>query len=465
MADDHKVSSIESASDVNDGKQDHPVRWYHSTFFNITILGLCNFSAPGIWGAMNSLGAGGAQSPHLVNAGNALTFCLMVVSCYFSSVIVKYIGIKGALIFGTIGYAPYAAALYTNNRFGTEWFIYLGSSLCGISAGVFWMAEAAIAIAYPEPWNKGKALGYWLTYRLGGQILGGAINLGLNSKRDKAGKVTYVVYQVFIALQCIGPVVGCFLNSPDKVERKDGKKVELKIAKDPWFEIKETGRLFFTKKFLLIVLWIGQAVFAEAVFFTYLALWFSVRARALGSFLSGIIAVICGNLLGAYLDRTSIALRIRARTSFFTIATLQGAWWIWATVLATEFRDSRPTYDWVSDGFGRAFAVFIFLTIGFQINYLFLYFVIGNLAENEEEVIRYAALLRGTESAWQAVSYGITSVKVFAEVGAIYWNFALWGVSLWPAWLVIREFGKKLTAIEQVDSGVVVRDTTPEVGK
>lgn len=133
------------------------------------------------------------------------------------------------------------------------------------------MAEAAIAIAYPEPWNKGKALGYWLTYRLGGQILGGAINLGLNSKRDKAGKVTYVVYQVFIALQCIGPVVGCFLNSPDKVERKDGKKVELKIAKDPWFEIKETGRLFFTKKFLLIVLWIGQAVFAEAVFFTYLA--------------------------------------------------------------------------------------------------------------------------------------------------------------------------------------------------
>lgn len=77
------------------------VKWYRSTFFNITILGLCNFAAPGIWGAMNSLGAGGAATPHLVNAANALTFCLMVVSCYFSSVIVHYIGIKGALIFGT----------------------------------------------------------------------------------------------------------------------------------------------------------------------------------------------------------------------------------------------------------------------------------------------------------------------------------------------------------------------------
>ncbi|KAI1057417.1 hypothetical protein LB505_008957 [Fusarium chuoi] len=50
---------------------------------------------------MNSLGAGGAASPKLINAANALTFCLMVVSCYFSSTMVRYIGIKGALIFGT----------------------------------------------------------------------------------------------------------------------------------------------------------------------------------------------------------------------------------------------------------------------------------------------------------------------------------------------------------------------------
>ncbi|KAL1644625.1 hypothetical protein SLS61_008676 [Didymella pomorum] len=414
----------------------------------MTILGLCNFSAPGIWGAMNSLGAGGAQSPHLVNAGNALTFCLMVVSCYFSSAIVHYIGIKGALIFGTV--------VYTNNRFGTEWFIYLGSALCGISAGVFWMAEAAIAVAYPEPWNKGKALGYWLTFRLGGQILGGAINLGLNADRDQAGSVSYTVYLIFIALQCIGPFVGLFLNKPNQVQRKDGKKVDLAILDNPWYEIKATTRLFFTRRFLLTVLWIGQAVFSEAVYFTYLALWFSVRSRALGSFISGIVAVICGNVLGAYLDRTTISLRFRARSTFWSIAVLQGAWWLWATILATEFRSTQPTYDWSSPGFGRGFAVFVFLTVGFQLNYLFLYFFIGQLAENEPEVIRYAALLRGTESAWQAVSYGITSVTVFAEVGAIYWNFALWAVAIWPAWLVLREFGEKKTFEDEIDAKIAV---------
>jgi len=58
---------------------------------------------------MNSLGAGGEETYTLVNSANALTFCLMVVSCYFSSVIVHYIGIKGALIFGTfVSFTPTA---------------------------------------------------------------------------------------------------------------------------------------------------------------------------------------------------------------------------------------------------------------------------------------------------------------------------------------------------------------------
>jgi hypothetical protein len=55
------------------------------------------------------------------------------------------------------------------------------------------------------------------------------------------------------------------------VQRKDGKKVSLEILQNPWVEMKKTARLFFTKKFLLIVPFIGQAVFAEAVFFTYLS--------------------------------------------------------------------------------------------------------------------------------------------------------------------------------------------------
>ncbi|KAJ4393893.1 hypothetical protein N0V93_003109 [Gnomoniopsis smithogilvyi] len=435
---------IASADESQDGQTpvNVPVKWYRSTFYNITILGLCNFAAPGIWSAMNSLGAGGTASPQLTNSANALTFCLMVLSCFFSSALVHYIGIKGALIFGTIGYAPYAAGLYTNSRYGTEWLELFGAALCGISAGVFWMAEAALCIAYPEPWNKGKALGYWLTYRLSGQIIGGAVNVGLNAENDKAGSVSYTVYILFIAIQAAGPFVGMLLTPPSKVQRKDGKKVALEILQNPVYELKATAKLFCTKKFLLIIPLIGQAVFSEAVFFTYLSLWFSVRARALGSFLGGIAAVISGNILGYYIDRVNIPLKTRTRYGFAVILTLQGAFWTWATIIATEFTRTQPTLDWADDGFGRGFGVFIFLTIGFQLNYLYLYFVVQNLAGTDEAlVIRYSGLLRGTESAWQALSYGLESLTVFAQHGGIYMNFGLWAVAIIPAWFVVKHFG------------------------
>lgn len=168
-----------------------------------------------------------------------------------------------------------------NSRYGTEWLVLFGAALCGISAGVFWMAEAAIAIAYPEPWNKGKALGYWLTYRLSGQIIGGAVNIGLNVNENRAGKVSYTVYILFIAIQAAGPLVALLLNKPSAVQRKDGQEVSLEILGNPWVEMRTTARLFLTKEFLLIVPLIGQAVFAEAVFFTFLSREYQMVSNAL----------------------------------------------------------------------------------------------------------------------------------------------------------------------------------------
>ncbi|CDO74704.1 hypothetical protein BN946_scf184847.g12 [Trametes cinnabarina] len=393
---------------------------------------------------MNSLGAGGEASPSLVNAANALTFCLMVLSCFFSSALVKWIGIKAVLIIGTMGYAPYAAGLYTNNRFGTQWLVLVGAALCGLSAGLFWMAEAAIALAYPEPHNQGKFLGFWLTFRVCGQLIGGAVNLGLNAKAGEAGKVSYTVYIVFIVLQCLAPLAGLLLTSPKKVERTDGRKVKLDIQGSSLRELAKTAKLFCSREFLLIVPLIAQAVYSEAVMFTYLSLWFSVRARALGSFLSAVIALTGGNILGWVLDRKQIPLKTRARGAFAFIMITQAGWWIWSTILTTRFKHTRPTFDWGDEGFGSAFTLFLVLVLAFQLQYLYLYFVVGYLAKTQEDVVRLAGLLRGTESAAQAVSYGLASLSSFAEVGGSAINFGLWGVALVPAWLIVKEIGGSL---------------------
>ncbi|PYI03247.1 DUF895 domain membrane protein [Aspergillus sclerotiicarbonarius CBS 121057] len=423
------------------GTDKYPVKWYRSTTYNALILGLCNFLAPGIWTAMNSLGGGGSESPYLVDAANALTFGLMVFSCFFGSILVRYVGIKYTLVLGTIGYAPYAAGLYTHNRFGTDWLVLFGAALCGISAGVFWMAESAIALSYPEARNQGRFLGLWLSFRVGGQILGGAVNLGLNVGRSTAGSVSYSVFGVFIALQALGPVGGLLLTPPEKVQRRDGQVVKLRIARDAWFEVKAMVKMFCRWEFLLILPLIAQATYTEAVMFTYLDLWFSVRVRALGSFLSGVVALIGGNVLGLFLD-SGLGLKVRSRGAFWGVLGLQGAWWVWATVVTTGYwREGRTGIDWTDEGFARGFVLYLVWVLGFQLNYMFLYFVVGNLAADEEEVVRISGLLRGVESAVQAVSYGLSSVGIMASVGGTYLNFGLWGISLLPAWLVIRQFG------------------------
>ena len=152
-----------------------------------------------------------------------------------------------------------------------------------------------------------------------------------------------------------------------------------------------------------------------------------------------------------------VPLRTRARSAFFVLIVLQLGWWIWATILATRFRETQPTYDWVDSGFGAPFALFLFLVIGFQTNYLFLYFIIGNIAQTPEEVVRLAALLRGTESAAQAVAYGLNAVPIFASVGGFYLNFGLWAVALVPAWLVISKIGTTLVGPEKLGRGVPER--------
>lgn len=80
----------------------------------------------------------------------------MVFGCPLFSVLSNKFGIKRVLILGTLGYAPYSASLYVNNRYGTEWFVLLGGVTCGVAASALWASEGAIALGYPQVKDRGK---------------------------------------------------------------------------------------------------------------------------------------------------------------------------------------------------------------------------------------------------------------------------------------------------------------------
>jgi hypothetical protein len=57
------------------------------------------------------------------------------------------------------------------------------------------------------------------------QLIGGAINLGLNATRATAGKVSYVTILVFVALQALAVPISFAISSPEKVLRSDGSRI------------------------------------------------------------------------------------------------------------------------------------------------------------------------------------------------------------------------------------------------
>ncbi|CAG8211190.1 unnamed protein product [Penicillium salamii] len=347
-----------SASDTT--AQPEKKLWYRGTLFNACIIGGVGFLAPGLWNAMNSLGAGGAQSPFLINAANALVFGLMGFLCLFGGPIANRIGLNWTLMLGAVGYPLYSAALYTNNRYGNVWFVLLGSVFCGLSAGLFWASEGAVALGYPEPTKRGRYMNIWLWFRTGGPLLGGAIVLGLNHSGDahKKGKVGSETYLIFVALQCLAVPVAYWLTPPSKVQRNDGSKVKI-VLQDSWRdEMKELWKVCKRKEILLLlpVFWAAYFNQYSGNFKTY---YFGVRARALMGFVSYFASLLSSAIISRFLDYRGLSVRNRIKYSFFYVIVVHIAAWVYCWVIQEKYTKNPPMLDWADKGFVEGFFVIL----------------------------------------------------------------------------------------------------------
>lgn len=406
-------------------------QFFRSTLFQILVVGICAFSAPGIWSAMNGLGVGGSQSPDLVNAANALLYAFMTVTCFAGPFITNAIGFRLTLALGSVGYPLYAAGLYTNNRFGTTWLVYFGAVACGISAGFFWSVEGAIATGYPEQHKRGRYIATWFSFRNMGNVIGGAVSLALNHKTQHKGKVGYQTYLGFISIQCLGLFFGLLLSNPDKVQRNDGTKIEASRGIDWRTELRTMWHLARSRSILLLIPLFWYFGWMQAYPGTYLATYFTVRARALGSLMSAIVGTLATWLSGVLLDVHWHKNRnVRAVSTYALIAALNSATWIWAVYLQNEYRHTKPILDWSNQAsFARGFGLYMFerVSLGMVENYI--YWCIGNLSDSPGDQIRYSSLLRGIETAAVAISFGVQAVPTALVVTASI-NFGLWFVAL-----------------------------------
>ncbi|KAL4799464.1 major facilitator superfamily domain-containing protein [Aspergillus venezuelensis] len=395
-------------------------RWYRSALFNVIIVGLISFTQPGIWNALNNTGAGGQQKPYLVNGANSLTFGIMVFGCPLFSILANRYGLRRVLILGTLGYAPYSASLYVNNRYGTEWFVLFGGVTCGIAASALWSSEGAIALGYGSVNDRGKYTGIWLGLRELGQLIGSSIQLSLNVQDRERGKVGYSTYLVLIALQCLGLPLAFLISHPSKVIRADGssipdptkQKAVLGEFRKLWAQVKKKHILF------LITILVGFN-WNSTYQGIYLTNYFSVRARTLGALTSGIAATAANMFWGWVFDLKIISRPKLARITWFTFAVIMLSLFGWQFANEKLYEDTQPTIDWAQPDFGRGFAVNVLFRFMNESHYMFVYWLLGVFNDDLETLTLTVGIVRCFESVGSCLAFGIGAAEVSPMVNLI----------------------------------------------
>ncbi|CZT44950.1 related to DUF895 domain membrane protein [Rhynchosporium secalis] len=415
--------------------------WYRSVPFQIAVASGVSFTAPGMWDALGGLGAGGAAEPYAVSAANALVYGLFSIVCVLAGAINNRIGLKYALALGAIGYPLYGAGLYTNNTNPSTGFLLFGSAMCGISAGFFWAAEAAVIIGYPSPHERAFYLAIWQTAKASGPIVGGAINLGLNANRSKAGSVGSATYIVFIAIMCLGLPIALLLSPAEKVWRKDHSKV--RIHRQPTYaaEFKAVWKQLISRRILLLLPAFFISYFYNGYNSTFLTQHFTVRSRAFSSFFTNFSGIFSSFLIAGLLDRQSIAIKTRAKIAFTTIITILVGTWIWASILQKQFTDApeRPVFDWFTGGFGKSYALVFFWAFGGQAFQQFLYWLVGQYAEDLSSLSHVTGILRGFEALGQTVAWAMQTAPNANGWASIGVNFGMTVLCVAPTWIVLSE--------------------------
>ncbi|KAL3441965.1 major facilitator superfamily domain-containing protein [Aspergillus insuetus] len=407
-------------------------RTYRGTWFNVVIVGLISFTQAGIWNALYNVGAGGQQEPYVVNGANALTFGLMVFGCTIFSGLINKLGVKTILVIGTLGYAPYSAALYCNSKYGTQWFIFLGAATCGISASALFASEGAIAVGYPLVRERGLASGIWLGLRQFGQLIGAAVQLSVNRNNGHKGAVGYNTYLTLIGIQCAGLPLAFLVSPPHKAIRSDGSLVSNRQEQRPVFiEFKRLWELLRTPQMYLLIPVMVTFLWNSTYQGIYLTMYFSVRARTLAS-LTSAVAMIAGDVFwGWFLSRRFFGARTTAIVTWIFFASLMLGLFGWQFANEHLYENANPTFDWSSLGFARAFVVNLLFAMVNESHYVFVYWLLGSLHEDLETINLAVGLMRTFESLGSTLSFAMGSARISPMKNLIV-SFVLFVVAIPP---------------------------------
>jgi hypothetical protein len=262
---------------------------------------------------------------------------------------------------------------------------------------------------------------------------------------------------------CLGLPVALCLSPAHKVWRKDGTRIVTERAATWGAEFKAVGKLFISRRILLLLPAFFISYFYNGFMSTWLTTYFTVRARAFSSFFTNFAGIFSSFIIAFLLDNQKIHIKTRGRIAFCCIITVLVGTWIWATILQKQNYDASesPVFDWFQGGFGKSYALVFFWQFGGQAFQQFLYWLVGQYATDLSNLSHLAGILRGVEALGQTVAWAMQSeggANHFVSIGL---NFGITVLCVFPTWIVLSELEKshEVRVTEDIAKDKTLSDT------
>lgn len=136
---------------------------------------------------------------------------------------------------------------------------------------------------------------------------------------------------------------------------------------------------------------------------------------------------------------------------------------LWLLLKTLKVVTNHPLWTETTPSSGEV-CVYILMFVGFNLMYEYLYWLVGTINRDGADLIRLSAVIRGVESAGQAISYGINSIDSFKLSGAVGVNMSFFAACIIPSAFVVFKTGiingeKAHPIVHDEVSGVSPNDT------
>ncbi|KAF9016863.1 hypothetical protein BDZ89DRAFT_1075271 [Hymenopellis radicata] len=386
---------------------------YYNPITQVSMLGFVCFMGPGLFNALNGLGAGGQVDSETNSNANTALYATFAAMAFFAGSVNNMLGPKLTLL-GSMGYCLYIGSyLAMNIHPNAGGFVVAAGAILGICAGLLWTAQGCLMMSYPTESQKGKFIAiFWSIFNLGG-VVGAAVACGRNW-HSTAGNVDNGTYIGFLILTLIGVSIPMAMADPDKMnslgryqDRIMGLWITLRT--DPMILLlfpcssPRTGSTRGSKPCL--------KHFAE--FSGFQRCFFTIRARSKQSLSTGSLP-IGSVLIGLLLDRQSISRRLRAYSGW--------------TVLFLMKQYTRATADHSIDIYDKQYVgrVFFYIFCGLldAMWQTTSYWLMGAMSNDPSKLAFFAGFYKSIQSSggagiWRADAVGIPYMNMFISTWAL----------------------------------------------